>query len=318
MKKLAAIISATLFLASSAAVAEVYIGGKVGKSWLDDACLTGQPCDDTGKVFGALLGYQANPWLSIEAGYDYLGKFTAAGLNDDKVTAITLAPKLSIPLAGGFALYGKVGGAFVDYGNKDDYSYLGAAGVEFNANNNVSFRFEYQNITDINNDLVRASMSNGTVGVVYKFGGSEQPAPVVEARPAEPAPVEKVAVTKTFTFQRLDSSSTFASDSAELKPDVMPKLDKVVGYLNEYPQAKVEVVGHTDSTASEAYNQKLSERRAQSVAKALETKGIAESRITAKGEGELKPIATNKTAEGRQQNRRVELVIPEFEYQVTE
>ncbi|MGL6025601.1 MAG: OmpA family protein, partial [Vibrio sp.] len=60
------------------------------------------------------------------------------------------------------------------------------------------------------------------------------------------------------------------------------------------------------------------ERRAQSVAKALETKGIEQSRITAKGEGELKPIATNKTAEGRQQNRRVELVIPEFEYQVTE
>ncbi|MGL5431021.1 MAG: OmpA family protein [Vibrio sp.] len=318
MKKLAAIISATLFLASSAAVAEVYIGGKVGKSWLDDACLTGQSCDDDDKVFGAFLGYQANKWLSLEAGYDYLGKFTAAGLADDKVTAITLAPKLSIPLGEKFALYGKVGGAFVDYGDKDDYSYLGAAGLEFNANHNVSLRLEYQNITDINNDIVRAGAESATLGLAYKFGAAEQPAPVVEARPAEPAPVEKVAVTKTFTFQRLDSSSTFASDSAELKPDVMPKLDKVVGYLNQYPQAKVEVVGHTDSTASEAYNQKLSERRAQSVAKALETKGIEQSRITAKGEGELKPIATNKTAEGRQQNRRVELVIPEFEYQVTE
>ncbi|MGL5652948.1 MAG: OmpA family protein, partial [Vibrio sp.] len=203
-------------------------------------------------------------------------------------------------------------------GSKDDYSYLGAAGSEFNANHNVTLRLEYQNITDINNDIIRASAESATLGMVYKFGAVEQPAPVIEARPAEPAPVEKVAVTKTFTFQRLDSSSTFASDSAELKPDVMPKLDKVVGYLNQYPQAKVEVVGHTDSTASEAYNQKLSERRAQSVAKALETKGIEQSRITAKGEGELKPIATNKTAEGRQQNRRVELVIPEFEYQVTE
>lgn len=79
-------------------MAEVYVGGKVGKSWLDDACLAGQSCEDDDQVVGAFLGYQANKWLSLEAGYDYLGKFTAAGLNDEKVQAVTLAPKLSIPL----------------------------------------------------------------------------------------------------------------------------------------------------------------------------------------------------------------------------
>lgn len=241
---------------------------------------------------------------------------------DEKVKAITLAPKLSLPLTEGIALYGKVGGAFVDYGSKDDYSYLGAAGLEFNTNHNVTMRLEYQNITDINNDIVRASGESATLGVVYKFGGSQEPAPVVEQRPAEPAPVaepvvEKVAVTKTFTFQHLDSS-TFATASAELKPATVKKLDKIVGYLNQYPQAKVEVVGHTDSTGSDAYNQKLSERRAQAVAKALEAQGIDASRISAKGLGESSPIASNTTAEGREKNRRVELVIPEFQYQVTE
>ncbi|EGR0261791.1 OmpA family protein [Vibrio cholerae] len=321
MKKLAAIISATLLFASSAAVAEVYVGGKVGKSWLDDACLAGQSCEDDDQVVGAFLGYQANKWLSLEAGYDYLGKFTAAGLNDEKVQAVTLAPKLSIPLTEGIALYGKVGGAYVDYGSKDDYSYLGAAGLEFNTNHNVTMRLEYQNLTDINNDIVRARAETATLGIAYKFGGSEEPAPVVEQRPAEPAPVaapvEKVAVTKTFTFQHLDSS-TFATASAELKPATVQKLDKIVGYLNQYPQAKVEVVGHTDSTGSEAYNQKLSERRAQAVAKALEAQGIDASRISAKGLGESSPIASNATAEGREKNRRVELVIPEFQYQITE
>ncbi|HCJ7272829.1 TPA: OmpA family protein [Vibrio cholerae] len=322
MKKLAAIISTTLLFASSAAVAEVYVGGKIGKSWLDDACQSGQPCDKDDTTLGAFVGYEANKWLSLEAGYDYLGKFTAAGLADEKVKAITLAPKLSLPLTEGIALYGKVGGAFVDYGSKDDYSYLGAAGLEFNTNHNVTMRLEYQNITDINNDIVRASGESATLGVVYKFGGSQEPAPVVEQRPAEPAPVaepvvEKVAVTKTFTFQHLDSS-TFATASAELKPATVQKLDKIVGYLNQYPQAKVEVVGHTDSTGSEAYNQKLSERRAQAVAKALEAQGIDASRISAKGLGESSPIASNATAEGREKNRRVELVIPEFQYQVTE
>ncbi|MCR9387045.1 OmpA family protein [Vibrio metoecus] len=322
MKKLAAIISTTLLFASSAAVAEVYVGGKIGKSWLDDACQPDQPCDKDGKTLGAFVGYEANKWLSLEAGYDYLGKFTGAGLADEKVKAITLAPKLSLPLTEGVALYGKVGGAFVDYGSKDDYSYLGAAGLEFNTNHNVTMRLEYQNITDINNDIVRASGESATLGVVYKFGGSQEPAPVVEQRPAEPAPVaepvvEKVAVTKTFTFQHLDSS-TFATASAELKPATVKKLDKIVGYLNQYPQAKVEVVGHTDSTGSDAYNQKLSERRAQAVAKALEAQGIDASRISAKGLGESSPIASNTTAEGREKNRRVELVIPEFQYQVTE
>lgn len=322
MKKLAAIISTTLLFASSAAVAEVYVGGKIGKSWLDDACQSGQPCDKDDTTLGAFVGYEANKWLSLEAGYDYLGKFTAAGLADEKVKAITLAPKLSLPLTEGIALYGKVGGAFVDYGSKDDYSYLGAAGLEFDTNHNVTMRLEYQNITDINNDIVRASGESATLGVVYKFGGSQEPAPVVEQRPAEPAPVaepvvEKVAVTKTFTFRHLDSS-TFATASAELKPATVKKLDKIVGYLNQYPQAKVEVVGHTDSTGSDAYNQKLSERRAQAVAKALEAQGIDASRISAKGLGESSPIASNATAEGREKNRRVELVIPEFQYQVTE
>ncbi|EEY98723.1 OmpA family protein [Vibrio mimicus] len=321
MKKLAAIISATLLFASSAAVAEVYVGGKVGKSWLDDACQAGQTCDEDDKAIGAFLGYQANPWLSIEAGYDYLGKFTAAGLADEKVQAYTLAPRVSLPLTEGIALYGKFGGAFVDYGSQEDYSYLGAAGLEFNTNNNVTMRLEYQNLTDINNDIVRASAESATLGVVYKFGGSEEPAPVVEQRPAEPAPVaapvEKVAVTKTFTFQHLDSG-TFANNSAQLKPAMESKLDKLVGYLKQYPQATVEVVGHTDSTGSDAYNQKLSEKRAQAVAKALEAQGIEASRITAKGQGESNPIASNATAEGREKNRRVELVIPEFQYQVTE
>ncbi|MDE1253771.1 OmpA family protein [Vibrio aestuarianus] len=324
MKKLAAVISASLIFASSATMAEVYLGGKVGKSWLDDACRSVDTCDDDSSTVGVFLGYQALDWLSIEAGYDYLGEFSGAGLNDDKVNVITLAPKFSVPLGYGVELYAKVGGAYVDYGSEDDYSYLGAAGLEFNTDNNLTFRVEYQAITDINNDLVRAQGNSATLGVAYKFGGSKsEPEPmmveevIIEEVVEEPVVVvETTTVIKSVPFQSLDGSS-FEHDSSTLTQQSEETLDKLVTYLNTYPQSRVEITGHTDSTGAAAYNQKLSEKRAQAVADAVIAKGIEASRITAKGEGESKPIASNDTVEGRKLNRRVDIVIPEFEYGVT-
>ena len=77
----------------------------------------------------------------------------------------------------------------------------------------------------------------------------------------------------------------------------------------KYPQTSILVEGHTDSTGSDAYNQQLSERRANSVRKLLVQRGVQEQRITILGYGESRPIATNATPEGRQMNRRVEIRI---------
>ena len=79
--------------------------------------------------------------------------------------------------------------------------------------------------------------------------------------------------------------------------------------LREYEKTIIEVAGHTDSTGSDAYNQRLSERRAQSVAQYLEGQGIRPLRIVTEGYGERYPVASNETAAGRQQNRRVELTL---------
>lgn len=122
-------------------------------------------------------------------------------------------------------------------------------------------------------------------------------------------------VTKTFETQTIGTGS-FDLNSTTLKPESASKLDNLVAFLNEHPQAKVEVVGYTDTSGAAAYNQKVSEKRAESVANALVEKGIDASRIQARGEGENNPIASNDTREGRQQNRRVEIVVPEFEYQI--
>ncbi|MCG6507045.1 OmpA family protein, partial [Vibrio parahaemolyticus] len=111
---------------------------------------------------------------------------------------------------------------------------------------------------------------------------------------------------------------SFAHNSAKLSEEGKEQLNDLVTFLNAHPQANVEITGHTDSSGSEAYNQKLSEKRAQAVSDALKEKGVDAARISAKGEGESSPIASNATAAGREQNRRVEIVIPAFEYQVEE
>ncbi len=93
----------------------------------------------------------------------------------------------------------------------------------------------------------------------------------------------------------------------DIKPEAHRLLDEVVAILKKNPEIKGVIEGHTDSIGSEEYNQGLSEKRAQAVEKYIEEQGIDADRYTVKGYGESKPIASNDTAEGQQENRRVEL-----------
>jgi outer membrane protein OmpA-like peptidoglycan-associated protein len=102
---------------------------------------------------------------------------------------------------------------------------------------------------------------------------------------------------------------TFDTDRTDLRSSFEPVLDSVAEVLNHYPDTLLKVVGHTDSTGDAAYNLDLSQRRAQAVARYLRAKGIDPSRLRVYGAGEQQPIASNNTAEGRAQNRRVELSI---------
>lgn len=100
---------------------------------------------------------------------------------------------------------------------------------------------------------------------------------------------------------------TFATNSADLRPQFFKVLNGVAMVLNEYEKTLVMVTGYTDSTGAASYNQQLSLRRAQSVASYLQSQGVKTVRIVTQGMGESNPIASNATAQGRQQNRRVEL-----------
>lgn len=102
---------------------------------------------------------------------------------------------------------------------------------------------------------------------------------------------------------------TFAFDSSNVNAQFYPVLDKVAQTLVEFDKTVIEIAGHTDSVGSDAYNQQLSERRAGSVAAQLSSRGVPTSRVVTVGAGEMHPVASNETDEGRAQNRRVEITI---------
>jgi outer membrane protein OmpA-like peptidoglycan-associated protein len=122
----------------------------------------------------------------------------------------------------------------------------------------------------------------------------------------EGATVERDGENLKLTF---DSAILFDTNKTDLKATSMDNLTKVASVLTEYPKTDLIIEGHTDSQGTETYNQDLSERRADSVKSFLIEKGVAPSRLQTRGYGEMSPIASNDSAEGRSQNRRVEVKI---------
>jgi len=120
------------------------------------------------------------------------------------------------------------------------------------------------------------------------------------------ATVERVGDGIKVTF---DSAILFAVDSSDLSEQALADLRDLAASLNDYDNTDILIVGHTDSTGDADYNQRLSERRAQSAAIALADAGVDTARLEIVGQGETAPVADNSTATGREQNRRVEVAI---------
>lgn len=171
-----------------------------------------------------------------------------------------------------------------------------------------------------------------SVGLNFDFGGTAPPPPPPPPPAPPPEPVnpdldgdgvpnerDKCPNTRPGAVVDLDGCEVeavielrgvhFDFDKSTLRPEAKVILNEAAALLEQHERVVVEVAGHTDSVGTDQYNQGLSERRANAVRDYLVEKGIRASRLTAVGYGESRPVATNDTAEGRQENRRVELVV---------
>lgn len=286
------------------------------------------------KVFG---GYQINKNFALEGGYFDLGKF---GFNANTVPAGTLNGNIKLrglnldavgilPITEKFSAFGRAG---VNYAQaKDSFSGTGAVGVlnpnpsTRGANYKLGLGVQYA-FTDALamraeveryriNDAVgnKGDVDLISVGLVYHFGGktpSTAPrAPVPEIIAAAPEPVvvpppppAPVPVSEKVTFA---AEALFDFDKSSVKPEGKAALDDLLNKLQGMNTEVMITVGHTDSIGNDAYNQKLSVRRAEAVKAYLVSKGIDAARVYTEGKGKTQPIADNKTAEGRAKNRRV-------------
>ena len=135
------------------------------------------------------------------------------------------------------------------------------------------------------------------------------PAPVVAPAPAAapaPAPAPAPVAASKVTYA---ADAFFDFDKSVLKPAGKAKLDDIVSKVGGLNLEVIIAVGHTDSVGTDAYNQKLSVRRAEAVKAYLVSKGIEKNRVYTEGKGEKQPVADNKTSEGRAKNRRVEIEV---------
>jgi outer membrane protein W/outer membrane protein OmpA-like peptidoglycan-associated protein len=231
----------------------------------------------------------------------------------------------SLSLDDSFGPSGQVG---IDIGEREWFLNLNVRWIDIDADAEVSTEEGTGDLGTIEID----PMVYG-VHVGYRFG-SVTPvaaaAPVVAPPPPPPPPPAKCADTDgdgvcdeadkcpgTPAGTKVDSVGCpmeqtlkllFDFDSAELRPESITELERVVTFMGDVPFAKALVEGHTDSVGTEAYNQALSDRRAKAVFDYLTSRGVDPARLSSIGHGELKPIADNATAEGRQLNRRVMLI----------
>ncbi|GAA0477457.1 MULTISPECIES: porin OmpA [Tatumella] len=318
MKKTA--IAIAVALAGFATVAQAapkdntwYTGGKLGWSQYHDTGFYGNnyeqndgPTHKSQLGAGAFVGYQANQYLGFEAGYDWLGRMPHKGTNVNgafKAQGVQLAAKLSYPITDDLDVYTRLGGMVWRADSSENkngahlkdndtgVSPLAAVGVEYALTKNWATRLDYQWVNHIGDAGTVGTRPDNTmlsVGVSYRFGQDDAPAPVAAPTPA-PAPVVE---TKHFT---LKSDVLFNFNKATLKASGQQALDQLYTQLSSLDpkDGSVVVLGFTDRIGSAQYNQKLSEQRAQSVVNYLVSKGIPSNKISAQGMGKADPVTGN-------------------------
>ncbi len=295
-------------------------------------------------AYKLFFGKQMNKYFAVEAGIFDLGKFsfnattTPPGtLNGDVgFKGLNLDLLGQLPLSERFSVYGRLGmnyaRANAHFSGNRLFATSNPNPTENKLNPKVGLGLEYKLTEALAvrgeveryrvNDAVsnRGDVDFYSINLVYKLGKPapqmakrvepdpvpmvETPAPVREVKVVTPP--KPVAVSEKVTFA---AEALFDFDKSVVKPDGKADLDTLLTQLQGMNVEVMVTVGHTDSVGSDAYNQKLSIRRAEAVKAYLVSKGVDAARVYTEGKGETQPVADNKTAEGRAKNRRVTIEV---------
>lgn len=286
--------------------------------------------DPTSHLLGVFAGWQFSPEWSVDLGYQHWStlKAKATGVEVD-LSLLESALRYDWYLNSDTSLYGRAGLAYWSIDKYSPirgeleargYSPLVEVGVHYALSSNWSANLGYQYINNLGDSGTDYFDSHSVVvGMTYRFVNSNKSA---HKKQVDPRPViEEVTTAKpsaVVVMNEQDGSSLFATDSAQLATSAKARIQEVLSVLLRFPQANVIITGHTDAVGSEDYNKALSLRRANSVAQYLIGQGVLTHQVEVRAMGERQPIATNHTEAGRAQNRRVEIVIPEFSYQANQ
>ncbi|MPA79216.1 fibronectin-binding outer membrane protein CadF [Campylobacter coli] len=274
---------------------------------------------------GVRLGYHFDDfWLDqLELGLEHYSdvKYTNSTLTTD-ITRTYLSAIKGIDLGEKFYFYGLAGGGYEDFSkgafdNKSGgFGHYGV-GLKFRLSDSLALRLETRDQISFHN----ANHSwVSTLGISFGFGAKREKvvaeqvkevaieprvaAPAQSQCPAEPregAMLDENGCEKTISFE-----GHFGFDKVDINPAFEEKIKEIAQILDENARYDTILEGHTDNIGSRSYNQKLSERRAESVAKELEKFGVDKDRIQTVGYGQDKPRSSNDTKEGRADNRRVD------------
>ncbi|HEF9209168.1 TPA: fibronectin-binding outer membrane protein CadF [Campylobacter coli] len=274
---------------------------------------------------GIRLGYHFDDfWLDqLELGLEHYSdvKYTNSTLTTD-ITRTYLSAIKGIDLGEKFYFYGLAGVGYEDFSkgafdNKSGgFGHYGA-GLKFRLSDSLALRLETRDQISFHN----ANHSwVSTLGISFGFGAKREKVvaeqvkevaieprvavPTQSQCPAEPregAMLDENGCEKTISFE-----GHFGFDKVDINPAFEEKIKEIAQILDENARYDTILEGHTDNIGSRAYNQKLSERRAESVAKELEKFGVDKDRIQTVGYGQDKPRSSNETKEGRADNRRVD------------
>jgi outer membrane protein OmpA-like peptidoglycan-associated protein len=318
------LFSLLMIAAPASATEGPFVGLNVGASKPVSAFYRSHVTD--GVTANPYVGYMFNQYLGVQGEAHFIyqdSRNRGRGFpNEGEETSMvggTVGPRISVPLGEDLELYGTgQGGVFTGLSGRINRTAGGVsagAGIDYFLTDHVALSVygrwnrafmsprptTLSNLVPSSQGPADAQWAVGGIGVLYRFNGPPQPPPPVKVAAAPPPPPPPPPVKKKIVLR----SVHFDFDKSNIRADAVPVLDEAAKILKEEGTVAIVVAGHTDSRGSEAYNMKLSQRRADAVRGYLVDHGVAASRITTKGYGESEPVASNDTDEGRAQNRRV-------------